>query len=298
MIKGSLLVRWAATLAKEVAIVCLSAGIVIVAMRMANSPGSSLFNSRPRQQVMQGSLVSIGSMVTLRTVDFTTHPWSFVLVSSPYCHYCVSSESFHAKIIAASKRENIPFHVVVPDRREAAPYLASVGVSESDASEWKDLDVSVEGTPTLFAVNSKGAVRRIWTGRVPSDKEGELLKLVHAPSLLDSEPAGVRQDQLDVGNARRNGRVQVIEPRERDRQTPREGVIVMPVLEIATRAPFELDKTKLQVVDCSNVSPPECQGAVARLRRLGFRVATEGDGSSYSSCESLAVVRPKESLQR
>ena len=60
---------------------------------------------------------------------------------------------------------------------------------------------------------------------------------------------------------------------------------MMPLLEIATRARFELSKAHLQVVDCSNLEESHCAQAVSHLARMGFRVATLGAGLYHTSCQ-------------
>jgi hypothetical protein len=153
------------------------------------------------------------------------------------------------------------------------------------------------GTPTIIAVDSTGIAKRVWVGRLPSDVEADLLKLVPTPGALGSLGPGARGERglpnyasaEDLKELGINGRVQLIDVHERGDQAPRAGVIVMPLMEVSTRSRFELDESGLQVVDCSNVSDAVCDTAVARLSGLGFQVATMGAGSFYESCDVVRV---------
>ncbi len=61
---------------------------------------------------------------------------------------------------------------------EAEAYLKGEGVTVDEIRQSPLSDVEVSGTPTLVLVDSRGVVRSVWVGKLPSDKEKEVLNKV------------------------------------------------------------------------------------------------------------------------
>lgn len=51
------------------------------------------------------------------------------------------------------------------------------------------------------------------------------------------------------------------------------GTINIPLVELQVRAPFELDRSEMQVIDCTHLMEVEAQLAADVLTKAGFRVA-------------------------
>jgi hypothetical protein len=213
---------------------------------------------------------------------------SLLVVAAPGCPFCRQSETFHRRLLAATARKHVPFYLVVPDQHEAAEYIRDAGLSSARVREWRDLAGRVAGTPTVMALDSSGTARRVWTGRLPAEVEADVLEVAGNPSSLDLLSSKGRGTS-DQGKQSSDGRVQVIEVRERGDPLKRPGNIIIPFIELSTRAPFELDRTSLQVIDCSDIPERECDAAVGLLTNLGFRTTAVGVGSLYQSCEASAV---------
>ncbi len=237
------------------------------------------------------SLATVGSSVVLANADLRRTPFSLVIVGSPSCVFCNRSISFHNELVADAARAGIDSYLVVPSRRLAQSYARSIGIDASRVREWRDLDLSVPGTPTILAVNSNGIVSRVWVGHLPSNVEGEIRSAISARSLTQEADGRVLSGTENLSPEKfqqlsSRGKTQIIELGERmqRRRLPSRGV-EMPSIEIPVRAPFELDTSALQIVDCSRVSAVECQNSVKTLMRLHFQVATLGLGSTYNSCQ-------------
>ncbi len=144
-----------------------------------------------------------------------------------------------------------------------------------------------------MAVDSQGKVERLWVGRLPEETGDDIAKLV-----LDVQQASAKggsqasSNYLSLQALRRyarGGLTQVIDVRDRANEGAPADVVVMPLMELSTRAPFELNRKALQVVDCSNIPDTMCTSAVGRLSNLGFQVATLGAGSLYENCDVSEV---------
>ena len=184
MITHSQLGRFALTFVREVAIVGAAASFVVLCTRVIGYIHFSTGAPPEPHFQMRGPQVTVGSQIKLEWANFERHPLSLLLVSSPDCHYCLASKSFHAKLNIEAQRHGVPFYVVVPERTSAKIYLKSVGISESATKDWKDLSFRTGGTPTLIGVDSTATVGHIWVGRLSSERETEVLNAIQTSSLL------------------------------------------------------------------------------------------------------------------
>jgi hypothetical protein len=263
-----------------------AAGAIVVILNRTTEP------NRPLQQVEQdaGPLMAIGSSITLSERILNNAPVSIILISSPTCHYCQASEPFHKRLSDAALRSGVPFYVLVPKGDQAKQYTATVGFPTNAVKEWKDINVLPEGTPTIAAVGPDGAVKRLWLGKVPNDIETEILTIVTTPGSLSAQKTGQRNGRPnyfsmdEVSSLIRQRHAELIDIRERN-QASRQG-IVMPLLELPFRAPLELDKGRLNIVNCSGVPEKVCDRGVALLVSSGFKeVGTFGAAAYYRNCQ-------------
>lgn len=58
---------------------------------------------------------------------------------------------------------------------EAQKYLSDLGVVVDEVNQVRLDALGVSGTPTLILVDGAGTVRKVWTGKLPPDKESEML---------------------------------------------------------------------------------------------------------------------------
>jgi hypothetical protein len=283
------LLRVSRVLGREILIVGTCAGIILAALHVIHqfAVRKPLGSGVP---VTSGQLVvQVGSKVTIRTVDFSDHMMSLVLVSSPDCKYCLQSEAFHKQLANTAIRSTIPFYAIIPRRADAVEYIAKAGLSRVALMEWSDLGFQVSGTPTLIAVDKHAIARRMWVGRLDSTLERSVIELAAHPDLFANESkdeANVTRNysfqQLDSG---RFSLFQLIDVRERSPDLfLRRNEIRIPLMELSYRAPVELDNRRLTIVNCASIEKRLCDQSVSTLRDLGFRVATAESGSYAATC--------------
>jgi rhodanese-related sulfurtransferase len=92
----------------------------------------------------------------------------------------------------------------------------------------------------------------------------------------------------EFAQAQKGRKVTLLDVREREdyRITHKKEAINIPLLEFAIRAPFELDRSDLQVVDCGQLSTSMCGAAASRIAKSGFKVAELSDGLLLNSCQT------------
>lgn len=272
--------------------ITVSAGLIIVCLYLVDQ-----FRSRRTPAAPTLPLLSVGSQLKIASVDFAIAPVSLVLVSSPTCTYCEASESFHAKLIKEAQRSNVPLYVVVPSRTDAKHYLSEVGFGLSAVREWKDCSFRPDATPTLVAVDNSGFARGVWIGLLAPYQESAVLKLVENRAATPSTPASGSAGLEGVTNYRSTEleqlkatqAISLIDVHERGFPATRPEAIVIPIIEVQYRAPVELNRNAVQVVDCSNLRFSQCEISVRLLREADFRVATLDAGAYGRTCAATTV---------
>jgi hypothetical protein len=277
--------------AKE--LVNIVAGSLLVLLVLFGYDVFTGYRKAHRPAVPQRDEIKTGASVSLEGADFTQSPVSLVMVSSPDCKYCRASENFHSKLIAMARTGGVPVFVAVPSLKEASSYLAGLNVDSKSAREYHQLNLAVSGTPTIFAVDNTGHVKALWIGLATPADESEIVSLVQNRS-FGSLKASTRIDApnfqpQELERIKLKTNLNVIDIRERNKYKKSEESINIPLVELPYRADRELDKKKLQLVDCSNVLWDECKVAVGTLKKLQFNTATLAAGTYHLRCKATPL---------
>jgi hypothetical protein len=271
------------TLTREVALIGITAGVILAAIGLLNR-GPKKVEEQPS---LSGPLVAVGSSVDMSNNTLRDQQHSLVLVSSPNCHFCISSEQFHDRLAREATQHGVQFIVAVPDPVTAKPYTAKLHLASDHIMAWKDLRSSVQGTPTLMLLGPKGMVQRLWIGQLSQYEENQALSVVDpkyansaVPGLAATRPEGdMSLDQAQ--NLLQKRAVDIIDIRERSASVARPiaHAISMPLQELSYRAQYELDPKLLHLVDCSNVQVSTCEVGVQALKKQGLIVGTIDKGA-------------------
>jgi hypothetical protein len=81
-----------------------------------------------------------------------------------------------------------------------------------------------------------------------------------------------------------------VREREDFAASPRAGTVNIPVLELTTRATYELDRASLIVFDCSNLDQPTCNFVDRELTKRGYRTQVLESGVYFRSCAATVTV--------
>jgi thioredoxin-related protein len=135
------------------------------------------FSSSVSAPVQQARLQPVvGSKTEVPDVNWSQQPKTLVLVLQTGCHFCNDSAPFYKRIIQAVENKNVKLVAVFPtDVKESITHLNELGLTNMEVRQSPLSSLQVSGTPTLILTNDKGEITNYWVGRLPPDKEAEVL---------------------------------------------------------------------------------------------------------------------------
>lgn len=146
--------------------------VALAANRFFFSPSSS-----PGDQAAARQSVKVGDRVNLPDFNWAQSERTLLLVLSTNCHFCTESAPFYQRLAQEkTRRGGTRLVAVLPqDDAESRKYLSDNGVSVDEIRRASPGEVQVGGTPTLILADQTGAVIASWIGKLPPDKEAEVL---------------------------------------------------------------------------------------------------------------------------
>jgi len=132
--------------------------------------------SRPEttQTVIKGKSLK-GS---LQGVDWAKNGRTLVFALSSGCHFCSESGPFFQEI-AKQPRDGVKLVAVLPQPvTEGHQYLDKLGVQVDDVRQASLNSIGVRGTPTLLLIDHTGTVVDVWEGKLPPEREEEVLAVL------------------------------------------------------------------------------------------------------------------------
>lgn len=120
---------------------------------------------------------NIGAKLSLPGVDWSKNNKNLLLVLSDSCKYCTESAPFYQRLVQERvQRQTFRLTAVfMQPASEGRNYLNGLGVAIDDVVELSPKAIRIRGTPTLLLVNSAGVVTDEWLGKLPPEKEAEVL---------------------------------------------------------------------------------------------------------------------------
>jgi thioredoxin-related protein len=157
--------------------------IIVVALLLGGVLVQKYFFASSSQMAANQPRVEpkVGAKMEMRNVNFTEQPKTLVLALQTGCRFCNDSAPFYKRVIESVKDKNVKLVAVFPTAvEESAAHLSKIGLSNMEVkqSPLKGLDVS--GTPTLILTNEKGEITDYWVGKLPPDKEAEVLNKLNS----------------------------------------------------------------------------------------------------------------------
>ena len=173
--------RLVETIANVGIIVVAILGSAVLVRQLTSDPGR-----RPAAigQPSRPAAPVAGSVLALPGVDFATTDQTLVLVLSTTCHFCTDSAPFYRQLVTATAdRGRTALVAVLPQREdEGRAYLSQLGVNIPCVVQQPLAAVNTRGTPTLVLVDRRGAVKRVWMGRLPAGAEADVITAVGGAS--------------------------------------------------------------------------------------------------------------------
>ncbi len=275
-------------LIKEAIVVIVAALVVTVAAGAAFTWYAHSHSAATAKKTIMPEL-SVGDPVKVNGSLLSGGSMAILLITSPICRYCLASKQFHKTLSTEAAANHVPLYIAVPSKKTSELYLKTAEIT-GDQKSWSDLGFRITGTPTLILIDSTGAARAILVGQLPPASEMEVLKIVQDPSQIKA--AGFTDGRMRLSVAqytdfRKSQKTVLIDVHEREEYKilHRDGAINIPIIELPIRASFELDRSSLVVVDCSQYSTAKCDAIMKTVSRLGFKSVVLSEGVLVNSCK-------------
>lgn len=119
----------------------------------------------------------IGTKVSLPNIDWSNNGQTLLLVLQKGCRFCSESAPFYQRLVRdAEESGRIRLIAVLPqEAADGKRYLNELGVSINEVKQALPGSLGVRATPTLLLINDAGIVTQMWSGKLPLEKESEVL---------------------------------------------------------------------------------------------------------------------------
>ena len=131
----------------------------------------------PAPQPPRPEAIAAGTKLSLPGIDWKANGRTLVLVLSTTCRFCTESGPFYQRLAQErANNQNIHLVAVFPQPlEEGQKYLSDLGVTVDEVRQARLDSIGIMATPTLILANADGAVAESWLGKLPGEKESELL---------------------------------------------------------------------------------------------------------------------------
>ncbi len=115
-----------------------------------------------------------GTKLTFSGIDWEKNGQTLIIALSDKCHFCSESAPFYQRLTREHGRAHLV--AVLPQSVEdGRKYLESLGVNIDDVRQVSFPSMGLRGTPTLILADDKGVAVDSWLGRLPAEREGDVL---------------------------------------------------------------------------------------------------------------------------
>ena len=152
-------------------LVALSIGAVIVSRTMF-PPATNATTAAKN--------LPIGFSLPLDGVDWAAIDKTLVMVLSAACKFCIESTPFYQELSKTRQASQTGRLLAVMPQpvEESEKYLKEKRIRVDSLRSVPLSDLQVNGTPTLILVDSSGKVVNSWVGKLPPEKEEEVISAV------------------------------------------------------------------------------------------------------------------------
>ncbi len=151
-----------------IALCCLAGGLLI----------EQRFFSSPEPDAVPPNMV--GREVKLPGADWQAAPISVLLQISSTCDFCNESMPFYKQLLATRQAQAVKVPVIVVSRDAVDTMRKHLENQEVTVDQVLHSRMNTLGmvTPTIYIVDSKGLVRRVFVGELDSAGQKELLSII------------------------------------------------------------------------------------------------------------------------
>jgi thiol-disulfide isomerase/thioredoxin len=118
----------------------------------------------------------IGRDLAIRNIAWSDYSRTLLLILTKECHFCRESSPFYRRLVSEAHAKHVRVIAIMPDSPvDARQYLAREEIAVDCIVQLRPTDLRVAGTPTLLTVNRQGVVEKEWVGKLPPEKEEEVI---------------------------------------------------------------------------------------------------------------------------
>lgn len=149
--------------------------IILVAITIGGVLTQKYFFAVPQKE--QARLQpTVGAKMNVPNIDWSQQPKTLILALQSGCRFCNESAPFYKRLVETVGNKNIKLVAVFPGSVEqSALHLKKLGLTNVEVRESSLNSLQVSGTPTLILTNDKGEIMDYWVGKLPPDKETEVI---------------------------------------------------------------------------------------------------------------------------
>jgi thioredoxin-related protein len=167
-------------LSKRIELVANIAIIIVALILAAVLVKRYLLPNAEPNQVATDRSIKAGTKLSVDGVDWAKNERTLVLALSTECRYCTESAPFYQRL--AQKRSEgvrIKLVAVLPQEiSQSQKYLNDHRITVDDVKQARPSSLGVAGTPTLIIADRTGTVTKSWVGKLPAEKEAEVLTML------------------------------------------------------------------------------------------------------------------------
>lgn len=157
----------------------VNVAIIIVAMLLGTVLARPLYVLPiPKQpDGVQSTLIKPGTKLSLSGLDWNKGDQTLLMVLSTNCRFCTESSPFYQRLVQQKGgRGDVRLVAVLPQSViEAQKYLSDHDISVDEVRQSVPGAFYANATPTLILVDRTGSVVESWAGKLPPQKELEVL---------------------------------------------------------------------------------------------------------------------------
>jgi hypothetical protein len=155
--------------------------IIVVALLLVGFIGQRYFYGKSEINQPARVTPTIGKPINLPNQDWSAQSKTVVLALQTTCHFCTESAPFYKRLVEYAKNNNIKIIAVFPQPVEVSTaHLAQLGLTGLEIKQAPISVLDTSGTPTLIITNQQGKVTNFWVGKLPPEKETEVINTLNS----------------------------------------------------------------------------------------------------------------------
>lgn len=151
--------------------------IIVVALLLGAVLVKRYLLPQPSTAKTADARIQPGTKLSLPGMEWGRSDKTLLMVLSTQCHFCTESAPFYQRLAREQSHGGRARLVAVLPQSvaEAQKYLGEHGIAVDEVRQVSPDAVGAAGTPTLIMLDSAGSVVESWVGKLPPDKESEVI---------------------------------------------------------------------------------------------------------------------------